>query len=151
MGELRITTHTAGPIDSSTCGQDSSSVVFAVLLAQVTSDKWLLYNFTMCDISVLIFIANQHDSGAFSALIRREHRDFISQRHPRWTPLVFSLKSARHALHFSCLPACRTQKMGFSRMWTSRCPWCAVSWLGTPSWREDITPWASPRGDNFCM
>lgn len=105
--------------------------------------------------SMWYFSVNIHSEPAwfrrFFCFDPPEHRDFISQRLPWWTALVFFSKSVRHALNFSCLSSCRTQKMGFSWMWTTRCPWCAVSWLRTQSWREDIMLWASPRGHNFCM
>lgn len=43
-----VSSHTAALIDTSpmTC-KDFCSVTFAVLVAQVSSEKWLLYNFNM--------------------------------------------------------------------------------------------------------
>lgn len=133
-----------------TC-KDSRSAIFSVLVAQVTSDKWLLYNFTMWYFGVNIHSKPARFCRSFLLWSVSSTVTSSLSASPSWTVLAFFFKFVRHALDFSCLSSCRTQKMGFSWTWMSRCPWCAVSWLRTQSWREDTMLWASPRGHNFCM
>lgn len=66
-----------------TC-EDSYSVIFAALVAQVTSEKWLFYNFTMS-----FFSFNIHSKPARLCFDPSWHRDFISQLFSSWTELVF--------------------------------------------------------------
>lgn len=117
-------------------------------MAQVTWEKWLLYKFTMYYLSV-----NIHSKPAWLCCF------LLWSMVTQWlymsalllvddAPSSFNLSVMLRTFHVS--PR-RTQKMAFSWMWMSRCPWCAVSWLRTQSWREDTMLWASPRGDSSCM
>lgn len=97
--------------------------------------------------TVLIFIANQRDS----ALIRRNITTFSLSSSPCGQCSCSSFNLSVMLWTFSCFSSCRTQKTGFSWMWMSRFPWCAVSWLRTQSWKKDTMLWASHREHSFCM